>query len=57
MAMTIINVQTDNELKTQAQSVLTDLGFDMSTAINIFLKQVVSKEAIPFDVEAQNKNT
>ena len=58
MATTNINIRTDSELKTKAQSVLTDLGFDMSTAINVFLNQVVHKHAIPFKISkapAKNK--
>jgi len=51
MADTNINVRTDSELKARAQAVLADLGLDMSTAINIFLRQIVYKEALPFDVE------
>ena len=39
MAATNINVRTDSELKAKAQSVLADLGLDMSTAINVFLNQ------------------
>ena len=50
MTIANINVSTDSELKTKAQTVLDDLGLDMSTAINIFLKQVVYKEAIPFEI-------
>jgi len=50
MATTNINIRTDSELKTKAQSVLADLGFDMSTAINVFLTQVVYKQAIPFEI-------
>jgi len=45
-----INVRTDSELKANAQSILADLGIDMSTAINIFLNQVVYRKAIPFEV-------
>ena len=50
MAATNINIRTDSDLKAKAQSVLADLGFDMSTAINIFLNQVVYKQAIPFKI-------
>ena len=35
---TNINIRTDGALKAKAQSVLADLGLDMSTAINVFLK-------------------
>jgi DNA-damage-inducible protein J len=50
MASANINIRTDSELKTKAQVVLDDLGLDLSTAINIFLKQVVRREAIPFEI-------
>ena len=51
MSMTNINIRTDSKLKSRAQAILDDLGLDMSTAINIFLKQVVHKEAIPFEID------
>ena len=50
MAATNINIRTDSELKAKAQSVLADLGLDMSTAINVFLNQIVYKQAIPFEI-------
>ena len=50
MATTNINIRTDSELKVKAQTVLNDLGLDMSTAINVFLSQVVHKQAIPFEI-------
>jgi DNA-damage-inducible protein J len=48
--MTNINIRTDSELKAEAQSVLSDLGLDMTTAINVFLNQVVYRQAIPFEI-------
>jgi len=54
MPATNINIRTDSELKAKAQSVLEDLGLDMSTAINMFLNQIVYKQAIPFEI---NKTT
>jgi DNA-damage-inducible protein J len=50
MPTTNINVRTDSQLKASAKSVLEDLGLDMSTAINMFLYQVVYRQAIPFEV-------
>ena len=50
MSATNINIRTDSELKVKAQSILADLGLDMSTAINVFLSQVVYKQAIPFEI-------
>ena len=50
MSTTNINIRTDSELKARVQAILADLGLDMSTAINIFLKQVAYREAIPFEI-------
>ena len=50
MAATNINVRTDSALKTKAQAVLADLGLDMSTAINVYLSQIVYRQAIPFEI-------
>jgi DNA-damage-inducible protein J len=49
MTATNINICTDSELAARAQSVLAGLGMDMSTAVNMFLTQVVDKKALPFD--------
>lgn len=57
MATTNINIRTDSELKAKAQAVLSELGLDMSTAINVFLKQVVYKNAIPFEITKPVKKT
>ena len=52
---TNINIRTESELKAKAQSILADLGFDMSTAINVFLNQVVYKQSIPFSISKSPK--
>jgi len=57
MATTNINIRTDSELKAKAQTVLSELGLDMSTAINVFLTQVVYKNAIPFEITKPVKKT
>ena len=45
-----VSIQMDSELKAKAQSVLSDLGFDLSTAVNVFLSQIVRKQAMPFEI-------
>ena len=46
-----INVNVDSNLKREATVILKDLGLNMSTAINMFLSQVVKQEGIPFEVK------
>jgi DNA-damage-inducible protein J len=50
MASTNINVRVDCELKAKAQKVLSDLGLDMTTAINVFINQIVYVQGIPFEI-------
>jgi DNA-damage-inducible protein J len=50
VAATNINVRTDSELKAKAQSVLESVGLDLSTAINVYLHQIVYKKGIPFEI-------
>jgi len=56
MASTNINVRTDGELKAKAQKVLNRLGMDMSTAINIYLVQIVEKGGIPMDLTVRKQH-
>ncbi|MDR1277111.1 MAG: type II toxin-antitoxin system RelB/DinJ family antitoxin [Candidatus Accumulibacter sp.] len=48
MAATTINVRTDSEIKCQAQEIFESLGLDMTTAVNLFLRQTVRQQDIPF---------
>jgi DNA-damage-inducible protein J len=51
MAQTaLIQVRVDAELKQEAESLLKDMGLDTTTAIRIFLKQVITKKSIPFTI-------
>lgn len=45
-----INVQVDSATKKEATAILNDLGLSMSAAINLFLKQVVKRNGLPFEV-------
>lgn len=48
--MSTINfcVRLDEQIKRDAERVFTELGLSTTTAINIFLKQVIRSQAIPF---------
>lgn len=56
MPTTNINVRVDTELKKSAESLFSDLGLNMSTAITMFLKRAVSQEGIPFEVKRMVPN-
>ena len=48
MSATTINI--DDETKKEAQELFKDLGMNLTTAINIFLKQAIREQRIPFYV-------
>lgn len=47
---TAINVNVDTKIKEEATAILKDLGLNMSTAINMFLTQIVKRDGIPFEI-------
>ncbi|RSI06409.1 RelB antitoxin [Streptococcus sanguinis] len=50
MSKTSMSIRLDSEVKEQAQQVFNSLGMDMTTAINIFLRQAIQYRGLPFDV-------
>lgn len=44
-------IRIDKNLKDHANKIFNDLGLDMSSAVNIFLKQCVLRRGLPFKVE------
>lgn len=44
----LIQVRMDETVKTEAVAVLNSLGMDTSTAINIFFRQVIAENGLPF---------
>ena len=50
MSKTSMSIRLDSEVKEQAQRVFNSLGMDMTTAINIFLRQAIQYQGLPFDV-------
>ncbi|QEA31363.1 type II toxin-antitoxin system RelB/DinJ family antitoxin [Secundilactobacillus malefermentans] len=50
LSKTRISETIDPKLKEDATKVLSSLQLDMSTAINVFLAQVVKQNKIPFEI-------
>lgn len=48
--MAQINVKIDDDVKKQADLVLSELGLSMSAAINIYLKKIGKEYRIPFEL-------
>ena len=50
MAPVSTNIKIDPELKEQAQALFDSLGLSLSAAVNVFLRQAVREQAIPFRI-------
>lgn len=56
MSSTTISVRLDGETKDAAESLFSELGLNMSVAINAFLRQAVREQRIPFEITAAAPN-
>lgn len=56
MATTNLNIRTDKEIKEQAEQIFSDLGLNMTTAVNMFLRAVIRENGIPFDLKLEVPN-
>ena len=45
-----MSIRMDSEVKSQAQAIFAQFGLDMTTAINMFLRQAIRERGIPFDL-------
>lgn len=46
-----VRSRIDEQLKTEATSVLQDCGLTISAAIRLFLEQVVQEQKVPFEIK------
>lgn len=56
MAQTNINIRIDEKLKKQFEAICSELGFNMSTAFNVFARAMVRKKGMPFELTINEYN-
>ena len=56
MAKVSTSISIDADVKAQAQELFADFGLDLSTAINIFLRQSIRENCIPFIIQREVPN-
>jgi len=54
MTTSTLQVRVDNDLRKQADAFFTSAGLDMSSAVRLFLRQVVIRQRMPFEIVAEN---
>ncbi|OGI83306.1 hypothetical protein A2997_02320 [Candidatus Nomurabacteria bacterium RIFCSPLOWO2_01_FULL_36_10b] len=53
--MTTVNVRIDEKTKARATKVLSHIGLDMSSAVKVFLSQVIIEGGLPFKPKRSSK--
>ena len=53
---TNISIRMDSELKAQADALFNELGMNLSTAFNIFVRQSLREGRIPFSISLDAPN-
>ncbi|MCL1904992.1 MAG: type II toxin-antitoxin system RelB/DinJ family antitoxin [Methanomassiliicoccaceae archaeon] len=52
----MISVRLDKVVKEEAETLFSELGMNMSTAINTFLRQSIREDRIPFEIKLNKPN-
>ena len=53
---TNVCIRIDTELKAQAEELFGELGMNLTTAFNVFLRQAVRERRIPFEIRLDRPN-
>jgi DNA-damage-inducible protein J len=53
MANVNITIRMDEDLKKDADALFDELGMSFTTAINVFVRQALREERLPFEVTAK----
>ena len=55
--VTNLNIRIDRDLKAQADKLFNDMGMNLTTAVNVFVRQAVLERAIPFKIHRDHEIT
>lgn len=53
---TSFSVRMDKDIKSQCEAIYGELGINLTTAINVFLRQSLRAGGFPFDVRLEKPN-
>ena len=56
MATTNLNIRTEKAIKDKAESIFNELGINMTTAVNMFLRTAIREHGIPFELKLDVPN-
>ena len=50
---TTLQIRIDSDTKEQAQKILAEMGLDMSSAIKLFLRNIIITESVPLELRSE----
>ena len=53
---TIVNVRVDENIKKEVEKLFENLGMNISTAVNIFFRQSLMEESLPFQPKYKRRH-
>ena len=56
MSATTMNIRVDSDVKNNAKKIFAELGMDLTTAVNIFLRQSIREHGMPFELKLRVPN-
>lgn len=54
--ITMFNIRIDKDVKSSCEKIYNELGINLTTAINVFLRKSISVGGFPFDVRIDDYN-
>lgn len=56
MATTNVTIRMDSDLKADAEAIFGEMGMNLSTAFNVFVRQVIRDGGMPFKITVGRPN-
>lgn len=56
MSTTTISIRMDEQVKKEADQLFNEMGMNITTAFNIFVRQAIRERAIPFAIQLGQPN-
>ncbi len=56
MPQTTVSIRVEDSVKRDAETLFANLGLTMSSAVNVFFRQAIMEEALPFQVKFKRKH-
>ena len=56
MSTTTVSIRMDTQIKQEADQLFNEMGMSLTTAFNIFVRQALRDQAMPFSIQVKQPN-